>query len=148
MWLRIARESRHDSSINNKRIQSTNSALLENIESRHGFWSADRIDSLAPRKIEEIEFHNLDRKQSDDAEAQRDELDMHANRKWYLVTENSRRYTDRWIQRHAKDKVFLDYACGSGQTTLRAAVPERLTVRTTTTENTRKTASIMITEIS
>ena len=26
----------------------------------------------------------------------------------------SRRYTDAWIKRHAKDKVFLDYACGSG----------------------------------
>ena len=56
-----------------------NPALLENIKSRQGFWSADRIDSLAPRKIEEIEFHNLARKQSDDAEARRDELDMHAN---------------------------------------------------------------------
>ena len=64
-----------------------NPALLENIKSRQGFWSADRIDSLAPRKIEEIEFHNLDRKQSDDAAKRRDELDMHANWKWYLVTE-------------------------------------------------------------
>lgn len=98
-----------------------NPALLENIKSRQGFWSDDRIDSLAPRKIEEIEFHNLDRKQSDDAAMRRDELDMHANRKWYLVTEKSRRYTDAWIKRHAKDKVFLDYACGSGQTTLIAA---------------------------
>lgn len=97
-----------------------NPALLENIKSRQGFWSADRIDSLAPRKIEEIEFHNLDRKQSDDAAKRRDELDMHANRKWYLVTEKSRRYTDAWIKRHAKDKFFLDYACGSGQTTIKS----------------------------
>ena len=56
-----------------------NSALIENIESRHGFWSANQIDALDPRKIEEIKFHNLDRKQSDDAAKRRDELDMHAN---------------------------------------------------------------------
>jgi SAM-dependent methyltransferase len=95
--------------------------LRQHLHDRQSFWDERRIESLEARKREEIEFHNLDRAQSTAAEAQRAELQMHANRKWYSVTEPSRRYIDGWIAAHARGRAFLDYACGSGGVTLRAA---------------------------
>jgi lipopolysaccharide/colanic/teichoic acid biosynthesis glycosyltransferase/SAM-dependent methyltransferase len=102
-------------------LVADNQHLRQHLLARQGFWDKPRIEALEARKREEIEFHNLDRAQSTAAEAQRAELQMHANRKWYSVTQPSRRYIDGWVAAHAKGRAFLDYACGSGEMTLRAA---------------------------
>lgn len=95
--------------------------LQTHLAGRDGFWSQERLSSLEARKREEIEFHNLDRTESPDAAERRAGLDMHANRKWYSVTRPSRAWVDGWIGRECSGRVFLDYACGLGNMTLRAA---------------------------
>jgi ubiquinone/menaquinone biosynthesis C-methylase UbiE len=101
---------------------ASNHVLLENLSKRTDFWAEERLGALEPRKLEELEFHNLDRKQADEAaDRKRQELDMHANRKWYSVNRSSFDYVRNWIIREANGKVFLDYACGDGSNALLAA---------------------------
>ena len=61
----------------------------------------------------------------------------------FLCARWRQEYNHRRPQRALGKQTPVEYAANCT-----VAVPERLTVRTTTTENTRKTASIMITEIS
>lgn len=96
-------------------------SLRRDVASRQGFWDPQRLKDLQPRKLEEIEFHNLDRSQSDEARVKQTELQMHANRKWYAVTEPSRTWVHEWIAANARGGAFLDYACGLGEMALRAA---------------------------
>jgi len=96
-------------------------SLRRHVDSRQGFWDPQRLQALERRKLEEIEFHNLDRAQSEEARAKQTELQMHANRKWYAVTEPSRKWVHQWIAVHARGGAFLDYACGLGEMVLRAA---------------------------
>lgn len=90
----------------------------------------DRIDNdawvatLNDRKIKELEFHNRDRdpefkKKADGSEDSFEKF--YGNKKYYNTIERSRSYIDRWIKRHAKGKVFLDFACGDGALALVAA---------------------------
>jgi SAM-dependent methyltransferase len=95
--------------------------LRQHVASRQGFWDPQRVQGLERRKIEEIEFHNLDRSRSEEARAKQAELQMHANRKWYAVTEPSRKWVYDWIVANARGGAFLDYACGLGDLVLRAA---------------------------
>lgn len=43
------------------------------------------------------------------------------NGRRYKTAELSRRYTEDWIRRNSKGKIFLDYACGNGFNAIRAA---------------------------
>jgi ubiquinone/menaquinone biosynthesis C-methylase UbiE len=81
------------------------------------------MSSLEPRKLAEIEFHNRDRDRKFIAEQQSsDTFDkFYGNRKYYGTTARSRSYVDAWVQREAKDRVFLDYACGNGEKAMLAA---------------------------
>jgi len=80
------------------------------------------VESLSPRKREELEFHN----QARDMEVAQDESaddfnTLHGNRKYYSTTRLSRYYMDAWMKRHVPAKVFLDYACGDGKQVIQAA---------------------------
>jgi len=96
-------------------------SLKQHVASRQGFWDPQRLQGLEPRKLEEIEFHNLDRAQTEQARAKQAQLQMHANRKWYAVTEPSQRWISEWVAANARGAAFLDYACGLGEMVLRAA---------------------------
>jgi len=81
------------------------------------------LQNLELRKREELEFHDQWRNRDKGHVEQEDhgrEFE-HGNEKFYVTVAASRDYTRDWIARHAKGKVFLDYACGDGQNALRAA---------------------------
>jgi SAM-dependent methyltransferase len=75
--------------------------LREHLTNRQAFWSAERVAALEVRKLEEVEFHNVDGS-------------AHDNRKWYTVTQPSRRWVSDWLSRECAGKTALDYACGLG----------------------------------
>lgn len=76
--------------------------------------------SLISRKIEERIFHDLrvDRQLESSTPPSGKET---ANKKYYRFTNRSQEYLDTWILRNAPGKVLLDYACGDGESTLKAA---------------------------
>jgi ubiquinone/menaquinone biosynthesis C-methylase UbiE len=81
------------------------------------------LESLDERKRKELEFHDADRDVSR-VEASRAEdtyEKFYGNKKYYKVTHRSQSYVSKWIAEHAKDKVFLDYACGNGHNARLAA---------------------------
>ena len=95
--------------------------LVSALESRTP-WTDDRIASLEDRKKEEIDFHNFEREQNDEeVVARQAEENVHANKKWYKITRKSRTYVDWWIRKNSKNKVVLDYACGTGTNAIKAA---------------------------
>lgn len=79
--------------------------------------------TLDERKRKELEFHDSHR----DRTAAQVQLDQdtyekfYGNRKYYVATEASRKYTSDWIERYARNAVFLDYACGNGASAIAAA---------------------------
>jgi len=78
--------------------------------------------NLCERKKEELEFHDRDRDQTRiQSLDQKDFNKYYGNRKYYGGTALSREYVDRWITEHARNGVFLDYACGNGLYAIKAA---------------------------
>ncbi len=78
--------------------------------------------SLNERKIAELEFHNRDRDKNLTESLPQDSYELlHGNKKYYQTTNTSREYVSEWIKENAKDKVFLDYACGNGGNAIEAA---------------------------
>ena len=71
----------------------------------------DWFDSLEDRKKEEAEYHDF----SHDSDANRD------NEKFYTTVKKSKDYLNSWIDTNSVNKVFLDYACGNGIETMKAA---------------------------
>lgn len=69
------------------------------------------VENLEPRKKEEAEFHDFSHDQSTELE----------NKKFYKTTEKSSIYLQNWLIENVKGKIFLDYACGNGVTSIEAA---------------------------
>ena len=95
---------------------------------RHAVGEIDKIGdeewkaSLNERKLAELEFHDRDRDRKAVESLDQDTFEkFYGNKKYYTATDASREYTRNWIQTHAKDKVFLDYACGNGANAILAA---------------------------
>src|SRR5687768_8973888 len=90
----------------------------------------DRIDNeawlatLDGRKKAELDFHNRDRDPAfrQTAGTAGDTFErFYGNHKYYRATRRSNEYIYDWIARNAKDKIFLDYACGNGGYSMFAA---------------------------
>jgi ubiquinone/menaquinone biosynthesis C-methylase UbiE len=80
------------------------------------------MSGLSPRKAKELEFHDRDRDRSLIASLDQDTYErFYGNKKYYESTIKSKTYVDDWISRHAKGRVFLDYACGNGDGAIKAA---------------------------
>lgn len=80
------------------------------------------MNGLDNRKKIEMEFHDLDRDKSRIESMDKDTYEkFYGNRKYYIAAEPPRAYLDDWIKKYAKDKVFLDYACGNGPMAIKAA---------------------------
>lgn len=94
------------------------SALKKIDEISESVWTS----KLNDRKKKELEFHDQHRDRGRVEQLDQDTYEkFYANRRYYVATENSKRYVDEWIAANAKDKVFLDYACGNGFNAIKAA---------------------------
>jgi len=71
----------------------------------------DWIKSLDARKQEESRFHDEHR---EDGDTER------SNKKFYSTVQLISNYLYSWIKNNSKDLVFLDFACGFGNTTMTA----------------------------
>ncbi len=69
------------------------------------------LESLEPRKKEEAEFHDFSHDQTTELE----------NKKFYKTTAKSNLYLQNWLKENVKEKIFLDFACGNGVTSIEAA---------------------------
>ncbi len=69
------------------------------------------LESLEPRKKEEAEFHDFSHDLTTELE----------NKKFYKTTEKSNLYLQNWLKEKVKGKIFLDFACGNGVTSIKAA---------------------------
>jgi ubiquinone/menaquinone biosynthesis C-methylase UbiE len=88
---------------------------------------ASWLTTLTERKRKEIEFHDADREAlAGFAPEQREQ--SAANRKFYAVTRGISNYMDRWILEQARDRVFLDYACGEGRAATLASRVAQLSI--------------------
>ena len=80
------------------------------------------LDSLSERKKKELEFHDADRDITRRDSLAKDTYEkLYGNRKYYQATELSSAYVDNWIRENARNRVFLDYACGNGSNAIKAA---------------------------
>jgi ubiquinone/menaquinone biosynthesis C-methylase UbiE len=78
--------------------------------------------SIEDRKKRELEFHDLHRDKSRLEVIDEDTYEkFYGNKKYYGATGLSTDYVDNWIRENARDKVFLDYACGNGKNAIKAA---------------------------
>lgn len=94
--------------------------LHESIDNIEKITNSQWKGSLSERKIKELEFHDRDRKNQtiDNQTAENIEGDtfekFYGNKKYYQIVNRSNLYVQNWIKQEAKDKIFLDYACGNG----------------------------------
>lgn len=97
--------------------------LVECVDEIDRITDADWIATLNDRKRKELEFHDRDRDPDliTDAAAGDTFEKFYGNIKYYSTTKRSSEYLKSWIAREARDKVFLDYACGNGANALWAA---------------------------
>jgi ubiquinone/menaquinone biosynthesis C-methylase UbiE len=103
-------------------LDETVAALRSQIDEIRAITNTEWIESLEDRKLKELEFHDRDRDRKTEAKEGSDTYEkFYGNRKYYVATASSRQYTEDWISKHARDKVFLDYACGNGANAIAAA---------------------------
>jgi ubiquinone/menaquinone biosynthesis C-methylase UbiE len=77
---------------------------------------------LDPRKQKESEFHDRMRDGAQIAALGRDQYEeFFSNHRFYRSATLSRDYFFGYIERHARGKIALDFACGDGDVALRAA---------------------------
>lgn len=101
---------------------TTDTALRSHLIARQAFKGDAWLASLEARKREEADFHDFERERNDAAViAEQRASGVHANKKFYSVTDASSRYVESWLRRHVPGKVFLDYACGNGRHAIAAA---------------------------
>ena len=101
---------------------TTPTELITHLKARHQFKSPDWIDTLEERKRQELDFHNFEREKCKvEVVKTQQEMGVHANKKYYSINAPHKAYLDRWLEANARDKVFLDYACGNGDCAIQAA---------------------------
>lgn len=82
----------------------------------------DWIKNLNARKKAELEFHNMHRDTKLQVNLPEDTYELlYGNQRYYTTVALSAEYIQEWIRTNAKDKVFLDYACGNGGNAIAAA---------------------------
>ncbi|MGA8220678.1 MAG: class I SAM-dependent methyltransferase [Candidatus Acidiferrales bacterium] len=83
--------------------------------------SDEFVAALDERKRQERQWANFSRDEQGAQAREGTNEKRRANYKWYATTEVSMDYRDRWLAEHVPGKVFLDYACGNGAETIKAA---------------------------
>ncbi len=96
--------------------------LLSKLQQIDQITDQEWLRDLEERKKRELDFHDRDRDQTRmkalDTNIRKQ---IYGNRKYYDGVELSRAYAEEWIGRFARDRVFLDYACGNGDNAIKAA---------------------------
>jgi ubiquinone/menaquinone biosynthesis C-methylase UbiE len=98
--------------------------LLAAVDDIDRIANEEWLAGLDKRKLAELEFHNRDRDQSfvQKAASDGDTYErFYGNKKYYRATQRSNDYLADWLERNARGKVFLDYACGNGKNAIAAA---------------------------
>jgi ubiquinone/menaquinone biosynthesis C-methylase UbiE len=93
-------------------------AALEALQSRD---SRDFAAALDERKRRERDWANFSRDRRLVNSCGETKEKHRGNAKWYSTTQLSIEYRDAWLAEKVPGKVFLDYACGDGLETLKAA---------------------------
>ena len=100
-----------------KSIETLRQNLIEIDRVTNDEW----LSTLNERKKAELAFHDEHRdRDAADALDQNTYESLYGNKKYYGATQDSKTYVDEWIEREAKDRVFLDYACGNGVNAIKA----------------------------
>ena len=86
-----------------------------------GHSSSEFAGKLEERKRQERQWANFSRDKLHSPEAGATEEQRRGNAKWYSTTRLSLDYRDAWLAGKVPGKVFLDYACGNGLETIKAA---------------------------
>ena len=94
------------------------SEALEHLRTR---TSADFSVTLDERKRQERLWANFSRDMNSPHVSGKTQEQERGNAKWYATTQLSLEYRDAWLLERVPGKVFLDYACGAGLETLKAA---------------------------
>jgi ubiquinone/menaquinone biosynthesis C-methylase UbiE len=98
------------------------SQLINQLELLNNKNKENLLAGLEERKLKELEFHNMHRDKNNLSQLPQDVYEhLHGNKKFYKITQTSTNYVENWIKKHSKDKIILDYACGNGSTTIKAA---------------------------
>jgi ubiquinone/menaquinone biosynthesis C-methylase UbiE len=96
--------------------------LVERLNTLDKISNEEWIAKLNERKLKELEFHDLHRNENQIKSLDKDTYEkLYGNAKYYQATGRSRAYVENWIDTYAKNKIFLDYACGNGSLAIRAA---------------------------
>ncbi len=100
----------------------TKQALLDVLDGADRKTNAEWLAGLDERKRAELAFHNQNRDPSRMNVLPQDTYEqLYGNKKFYRTVAQSSAYVDAWIARHARGKIFLDYACGNGLNAIKAA---------------------------
>jgi ubiquinone/menaquinone biosynthesis C-methylase UbiE len=93
-------------------------AALKHLQARR---SGEFAATLEERKRSERQWANFSRDKRL-ANSRGETKEKHrGNAKWYATTQLSLKYRDAWLAERVPGRVFLDYACGAGLETLKAA---------------------------
>ncbi len=96
--------------------------LKNHLQSIANIPNSEWLASLNDRKRKELEFHNRDRDVQLMKVLDQDTYDKYyANKKFYRTVKKSTEYVEKWIRQNARERVFLDYACGNGGNAIKAA---------------------------
>jgi ubiquinone/menaquinone biosynthesis C-methylase UbiE len=95
------------------------SSLLNALEQSAQITDEQWTRSLTSRKIAELEFH--DQWRGGHAKDEVETAARQSNKKYYATVGLSQAFMGSWIEENVKGKIVLDYACGDGATTIRAA---------------------------
>jgi SAM-dependent methyltransferase len=98
--------------------QNELTVALETLRTRS---SNEFLAALDERKRQERQWANFSRDEQGAQACEGTNEQRRANYKWYSTTQVSIEYRDRWLAAHVPGKVFLDYACGNGAETIKAA---------------------------
>jgi len=96
-----------------------NAALLAALADLRLRTPEEFLALLDDRKRREREWANYSRDRNGYGQGTNEE--HQANFKWYSTTRRSMEYRNRWLAANVPGKVFLDYACGDGAETRKAA---------------------------
>jgi SAM-dependent methyltransferase len=101
-------------------VSTTVELLKLNLATIEHIPNEEWIGSLEERKKKELQFHDERRENCSKLDGDTFEK-LYSNKKWYRTTALSSAYVKEWIAKNAKEKIFLDYACGTGENALFAA---------------------------
>jgi ubiquinone/menaquinone biosynthesis C-methylase UbiE len=93
-------------------------AVVEALRARNSQEFANTLDE---RKAKEREWANFSRDERLANSCGETNEKYRGNAKWYSTTRLSLEYRDTWLAERVAGRVFLDYACGNGLETLKAA---------------------------